>query len=170
MAPALSKHPMAESPLIEDLGVKTRMIQDNRVYAAMMKSYDDSLAKIRRVLAATDDPRHPGKKLSETTIIVVSSDHGGKSTTPIADKKRLENDITDPVNPGRNKNYLQCLPHLELPLSAGQDLGTRRWPQDSADRPCSRTDTRCYRVRCLCPRCRLLCLFCRYGRRAATAR
>ncbi|SHK19567.1 Arylsulfatase A [Rubritalea squalenifaciens DSM 18772] len=99
MASTLATHPMASTPLITDYSSKTRMIQDNVVYAAMLKSYDDSLASLRAYLATTDDPRNPGKKLSETTIIVVSSDHGGKSTTPIADGKSLEDDSTDPVNP-----------------------------------------------------------------------
>lgn len=99
MAAELATHPMAATPLITDYSSKTRMIQDNTVYAAMMKSYDESLASLRAYLEATDDPRHPGKKLSETTILVVSSDHGGKSTTAIEDNKPLENDATDPVNP-----------------------------------------------------------------------
>ncbi|MFC4992055.1 sulfatase-like hydrolase/transferase [Rubritalea tangerina] len=99
MAAELATHPMAATPLITDTTTKTRMLQDNFVYAAMLKSYDDSIAALRAHLAATDDPRNPGKKLSETTIIIVSSDHGGKSTTPIDDNKPLEDDNSDPFNP-----------------------------------------------------------------------
>jgi len=98
MAAELADHPMASTPLAEDYSVKTRQIQDNVVYAAMIKSYDQSLADLRAYLAITDDPRHPSKKLSETTILVVSSDHGGKSTTPIADNHSLEDTDTALVN------------------------------------------------------------------------
>lgn len=99
MTAEFAAHPAGASGLITDYSTKTRVWQDNAVYAAMMRSYDESFAELRAYLAATDDPRHPGKKLSETTIIVVSSDHGGKSTTPIEDNKSLEDDATDPVNP-----------------------------------------------------------------------
>lgn len=103
MAAELAAHPMAATPLIRDTSSAVRMIQDNRVYAAMMKSYDDSLGAIRDYLAATDDPRNPGRKLSETTVLVVSSDHGGKSTLSYGGGTDpagpLENDAVDPVNP-----------------------------------------------------------------------
>lgn len=99
MAPDFAAHPAGASGLITDYTSKTRVWQDNAVYAAMMKSYDDSFADLRAYLEVTSDPRNPGKTLAETTIIVVSSDHGGKSTTPIVDGKSLEDDLTDPVNP-----------------------------------------------------------------------
>lgn len=99
MAAEFAAHPAGASGLITDYTTKTRVWQDNAVYAAMMKSYDDSFAELRTYLANTNDPRNPGKLLSETTIIVVSSDHGGKSTTPIDDGKALEDDIADDVNP-----------------------------------------------------------------------
>lgn len=99
MAAEFAAHPAGASGLIDDYTTKTRVWQDNAVYAAMMRSYDESFADLQAYLAATNDPRNPGKKLSETTIIVVSSDHGGKSTTPIEDGKSLEDDTTDPVNP-----------------------------------------------------------------------
>lgn len=98
MAAALATHPMAATPLVADSGSYARQVQDNVVYAAMMKNYDDSLAELRAYLAATDDPRHPGRKLSETTILVVSSDHGGKSTLALSDNRPLEDDSTDEVN------------------------------------------------------------------------
>ena len=99
MAADFAAHPGGATGLITDYSVKTRIHQDNAVYAAMMKSYDNSLAELRAYLAVTDDPRNVGMKLSDTTIIVVSSDHGGKSTTPIADNKTLEDDGVDTVNP-----------------------------------------------------------------------
>ncbi len=98
MTADFAAHPAGASGLITDYSVRTRVWQDNVVYAAMMRSYDNSLAELRAYLAATDDPRYPGMKLSETTILVVSSDHGGKSTTPIADNKTLEDDTIDAVN------------------------------------------------------------------------
>jgi arylsulfatase A-like enzyme len=101
----LATHP-AGTGLQNDQGAFVRTVQDNRIYAAMMKSYDDSLAALRAYLAATDDPRYPGMKLSETTILVVSSDHGGKSTSPSGDNKPLENDATDaPSYDGSNTPY-----------------------------------------------------------------
>ena len=96
------------------------MVQDNRVYAAMMKSYDDSLAKIRAKLASTKDPRHPGKMLSETTILVITSDHGGKSTTPVADNKSLENDEEDSPQPGAKTKAYSAYPTSNYPLRQGK--------------------------------------------------
>lgn len=80
MAAALAAHPSASLPFETDTTSVVRNIQDQTTYAAMMKSMDDSVASLRAHLAATNDPRHPGKKLSETTIIVVTGDNGGKST------------------------------------------------------------------------------------------
>ena len=79
LAADLANHPKAAAPFETDYSNRGRNIQDQVVYAAMMKSFDDSLASLRAYLAATNDPRNPGKKLSETTAIVLSSDHGGKS-------------------------------------------------------------------------------------------
>lgn len=98
MSAEFAAHP-AGAALITDSTSKTRMTQDNAVYAAMMKSYDASFGQLWDYLQVTDDLRNPGKKLSETTILVVSSDHGGKSTTTIDNNKVLEDDNTDGVNP-----------------------------------------------------------------------
>ena len=43
----------------------------------MVASLDWSLGKVVDYLEVTDDPRHPGKKLIETTYIIFSSDNGG---------------------------------------------------------------------------------------------
>ncbi len=99
MAAAFSAHPAGPQPLITDTTSRTRVWQDNVVYAAMMKSYDDSFQALMDYLNATDDPRFaPGTKLIDTNVIVISSDHGGKSTTPIEDQKSVEDDALDPVN------------------------------------------------------------------------
>lgn len=79
LATELATHPKANTPFETDYSNRGRNIQDQVVYAAMMKSFDDSLGSLRTYLAATNDPRNPGKKLSETTVIILSSDHGGKS-------------------------------------------------------------------------------------------
>jgi arylsulfatase A-like enzyme len=89
MAAEFANHPAGGNGLITDYTSKTRVWQDNTVYAAMMKSYDDSFGKLWAYLETTDDPRNPGKKLSETTAVIVSSDHGGKSTVPIEDNNPL---------------------------------------------------------------------------------
>ena len=84
MSSEFANHPAGASGLITDYTTKTRVWQDNSVYAAMMKSYDASFGQLWDYLeVTTNDLRNPGKMLSETTIVVVSSDHGGKSTTPI---------------------------------------------------------------------------------------
>jgi arylsulfatase A-like enzyme len=79
MAADFAAHPAGAAQQV-DFTSKVRMHQDQPIYAAMMESFDQSLANIRNYLAATDDPRNPGRKLADTTIIIVSSDHGGKST------------------------------------------------------------------------------------------
>jgi len=48
----------------------------NPYYGAMVGTLDWSLGKVVDYLKATDDPRHPGKKLFETTYIIFSSDNG----------------------------------------------------------------------------------------------
>jgi len=79
MAADFAAHPAGAAQQV-DFSSKVRMHQDQPIYAAMMESFDQSLANIRNYLAATNDPRNPGMKLAETTIIILSSDHGGKST------------------------------------------------------------------------------------------
>lgn len=54
--------------------------QQNPYFAAMVTSVDWSLGRVVDFLKKTDDPRHPGKKLSETTYIFFSSDNGGAET------------------------------------------------------------------------------------------
>ncbi|WP_366943613.1 sulfatase-like hydrolase/transferase [uncultured Polaribacter sp.] len=51
--------------------------QNNPYYASMVGTLDWSLGKILDFMEATDDPRYPGKKISETTYLFVSSDNGG---------------------------------------------------------------------------------------------
>lgn len=51
--------------------------QTNPYFAAMVTTVDWSLGRIVAYLEATDDPRHPGRKLSETTYIFFTSDNGG---------------------------------------------------------------------------------------------
>lgn len=79
MAAEFAAHPGGELYQY-DFSSKVRFHQDQTTYAAMVKSFDESLATLRGYLASTPDPRNPGSMLSETTIIVYSSDHGGKST------------------------------------------------------------------------------------------
>ena len=51
--------------------------QTNPYYGAMVTTVDWSLGRLISLLESTDDPRHPGKKLIETTYIFFSSDNGG---------------------------------------------------------------------------------------------
>ena len=48
----------------------------NPFYGAMVQTLDWSLGKVVDYLQVTDDPRHTGKKLIETTYIIFSSDNG----------------------------------------------------------------------------------------------
>ncbi|MEP4077292.1 sulfatase-like hydrolase/transferase [Haloferula sp.] len=51
--------------------------QQNPYFASMVTTVDWSLGRLVDYLTVTDDPRHPGKKLIETTYIVFTSDNGG---------------------------------------------------------------------------------------------
>jgi len=50
--------------------------EHNPFYGAMVQTVDWSLGKLVDYLKATDDPRHPGMKLFDTTYIIFSSDNG----------------------------------------------------------------------------------------------
>lgn len=51
--------------------------QTNPYFASMVTTVDWSLGRLVDYLTITDDPRHPGRKLIETTYIVFTSDNGG---------------------------------------------------------------------------------------------
>ena len=51
--------------------------QTNPYYGAMVTTVDWSLGRLMSLLESTDDPRHPGKKLIETTYVFLTSDNGG---------------------------------------------------------------------------------------------
>ena len=46
-------------------------------YAVMVNTIDWTLGKVMHFLENTDDKRNPGKKLSETTYLIFTSDNGG---------------------------------------------------------------------------------------------
>ena len=64
-------------PFPPEPGDMTREGQQNPYFGAMVTSVDWSLGRVVDYLEKTDDPRHPGKKLIETTYIFFSSDNGG---------------------------------------------------------------------------------------------
>ena len=64
-------------PFPTDPGVWKMKGQYNPYYASMVGTLDWSLGKVLDFLETTDDPRYPGKKLSETTYLIFSSDNGG---------------------------------------------------------------------------------------------
>jgi len=66
-----------EQPFPPKSGDMTLPGQQNPYFASMVTTVDWSLGKVMAYLAKTDDPRHPGKKLSETTYVFFSSDNGG---------------------------------------------------------------------------------------------
>jgi arylsulfatase A-like enzyme len=95
---SFANHP-AGAQMAEDYTVDVRNWQDNVVYAAMMKSYDDSLAGLRGELENLG--------ISDRTIIVVSSDHGGKSTFDVDRNKPAEDFPTSnyPFRLGKTWGY-----------------------------------------------------------------
>ena len=64
-------------PFPPEAGEMTKPGQNNPYFAAMVTTVDWSLGRVVDYLEKTDDPRHPGKKLSETTYIFFTSDNGG---------------------------------------------------------------------------------------------
>ena len=47
-------------------------------FGAITECLDQSVARLVNYLKTTDDPRNPGKKLSQNTIVIFYSDNGGK--------------------------------------------------------------------------------------------
>lgn len=66
-----------QQPFPPKEGNMTEPGQRNPYFAAMVTTVDWSLGRVMDYLEKTDDPRHPGKKLSETTYIFFTSDNGG---------------------------------------------------------------------------------------------
>ncbi|QNM84815.1 sulfatase-like hydrolase/transferase [Polaribacter pectinis] len=64
-----------------DLTAKTKLRQDNATYAAMIRSIDESLGEIRAKLTE--------KGIADNTIIIVTSDNGGLSTTEVGGNREL---------------------------------------------------------------------------------
>ncbi|WP_452220103.1 sulfatase-like hydrolase/transferase [Lacinutrix salivirga] len=64
-----------------DLTAKTRLHQNNATYASMIKSIDESLGAIRTQLTASG--------IADNTIIILTSDNGGLSTTEIGGNREL---------------------------------------------------------------------------------
>ena len=68
-------HPFPLEP-----GAMTLEGQQNPYFASMVTTVDWSLGKLMHYLEQTDDPRHPGSKLIDTTYIFFTSDNGGVET------------------------------------------------------------------------------------------
>lgn len=78
----LKKTPKMEGPDFEnDYTGKVKLKQDVPVYAAMIKSIDDSVIRIRQTLAELG--------YEQNTVIVFSSDNGGLSTCDLLGKRKL---------------------------------------------------------------------------------
>lgn len=71
----------AGSEFENDLTAKTKLHQDNATYAAMVKSIDESLGALRANLVA--------QGIADNTIIILTSDNGGLSTTEIGGNREL---------------------------------------------------------------------------------
>ncbi|MBL7076226.1 MAG: sulfatase-like hydrolase/transferase [Kiritimatiellae bacterium] len=57
--------------------------QANPYYAAMLDSLDWQVGKLLTFLEETDDPRNPGHKLIDNTYVMLSSDNGGLTQSPV---------------------------------------------------------------------------------------
>ncbi|MEP4780945.1 MAG: sulfatase-like hydrolase/transferase [Algibacter sp.] len=57
--------------------------EHNPFYGAMVQTVDWSLGKVVDYLKVTDDPRHPGMKLFDTTYIIFSSDNGASEQNKV---------------------------------------------------------------------------------------
>ena len=69
----IKKHPAAGPDFEQESAGKNKLKQDNPVYAAMIKNLDNNIGKI---IKALDD-----LGISKNTIIIVTSDHGGLSSS-----------------------------------------------------------------------------------------
>ena len=47
-------------------------------YAALIEGMDQSVARLKNYLQTTEDPRNPGKTLSQNTLLIFFSDNGGR--------------------------------------------------------------------------------------------
>lgn len=68
-APAEDLEPFAAGP--------TGTRHTNRAYAGLVKSFDDNVGRLVLHLERTADPRRPGHKLIENTVVIFTSDNGG---------------------------------------------------------------------------------------------
>ena len=84
----------------QDKSVHTTPGQSNPYYGAMVSTVDWSLGRLMSYLKATDDPRHVGKKLIETTYIFLTSDNGGM-------ERHGKEIITDNFPLDQGKQYAQ---------------------------------------------------------------
>jgi arylsulfatase A-like enzyme len=57
--------------------------QANPYYAAMLDSLDWQIGRLLDYLETTDDPRNPGHKLIDNTYVMLSSDNGGLTQSPV---------------------------------------------------------------------------------------
>ena len=63
----------------DDARIPAGSRHDDLEYAAYVKGYDDVVGDVIAKLEELDDPRWPGHKLIENTIVVLTSDNGGGS-------------------------------------------------------------------------------------------
>jgi arylsulfatase A-like enzyme len=110
--------------LMRDGETKTR--QDNAVYAAMVRSMDRSLASIDSALDRLE--------LGPSTVVIVTSDHGGLSNRGVGNKRPLATSNA-PLRAGKGHVYEGG---LRIPLIV-------RWPgvtppESTSNRVCVNTD------------------------------
>lgn len=57
-------------------GDKQKTLKTAHEYFGMVSEVDNQIGRLLTYLKTTDDPRNPGKKLEDNTILVITSDHG----------------------------------------------------------------------------------------------
>jgi len=99
--------PVPTDPGLIAEGMPSR--QANPYYAAMVDSLDWQIGKLLDYLETTDDPRNPGHKLIDNTYVMLSSDNGGLTQSPVKNGrgKGQRERITDnlPLRGGKLEVY-----------------------------------------------------------------
>lgn len=83
---------------------------NNPYYAAMVDSVDWMVGQVVQTLEAIDDPRNPGHKLIDNTLLIITSDNGGAqklATWKGLDNQRRFEKVTDmaPLTGGKTWMY-----------------------------------------------------------------
>ena len=77
----------------------------HKVYAAMVENLDNNIGRVMDYLEQTDDPRNPGKKMIENTLVVFYGDNGGLGGYKSEGIKWSEVTVQTPLRCGKGSLY-----------------------------------------------------------------